>query len=256
MLTRQQIPNLLTFARVAAVPASLAIMLIAPPWAAIALLWIFIAASLTDFLDGYLARRWNATSALGTMLDPVADKLLVALMLVYLVVLEGGIASPEFTPANAGAARLAMEGYAPIIPASGAPATTHDLFVFFHPSALSPLFLPVIVILLRELYISGLREFLAARQIALPVSTSGKWKTALQMLAIFCLLVGHAYGGGTQPLFCAAPLVAAFSQACALVDSALLRAAQFTGLPLLYLSALLALTSAIAYTRASLKSLA
>lgn len=185
MLSRRQIPNLLTFARVAAVPLSLVLMLAAPAWNA-ALLWIFIAAALTDFFDGALARRWQAVSPLGTLLDPVADKLLVALMLLYL--LWGGDAAS--------------------------------------PAALFP---PVVVILLRELYIAGLREFLAARQIALPVSRGGKWKTALQMLAITLLLARGAYGD----------------------------LAPWTdfGLPLLIASALLAFTSAVSYTRASLKHL-
>ncbi|MDX2095593.1 MAG: CDP-diacylglycerol--glycerol-3-phosphate 3-phosphatidyltransferase [Alphaproteobacteria bacterium] len=185
MFSRQQIPNLLTFARVAAVPVCLLLMLAAPAWNA-ALLWIFIAAALTDFLDGYLARRWQAVSPLGALLDPVADKLLVALMLLYLL-WDAAAASP------------------------------------------AALFPPVVVILLRELYIAGLREFLANRQISLPVSRGGKWKTALQMLAIALLLARGAYGD--------------------------LPPWTELGLPLLYASALLALTSAASYSRASLKHL-
>lgn len=180
MLTRQQIPNLLTFARVAAVPLCLALMILFPH-ARAALLIVFVIAAITDFFDGYLARRWNATSRLGALLDPIADKLLVALMLLYLAVLN-----------------LAA-------------------------------FLPVVIILLRELYVAGLREFLANQQISLPVSSGGKWKTALQMLAITLLLAQDAF-----------PSIAHLST---------------LGTPLLYASALLALTSAIRYTRASLKHL-
>lgn len=210
MLNRQQVPNLLTFARVLAVPVCLGIMLSNPTWKAQALLWIFIAASLTDFLDGYLARRWQVISALGTMLDPVADKLLVALMLLYLL-MEAG--------------------------------------------AMLPLFLPVTVILLRELYISGLRAFLSARQITLPVSKSGKWKTALQMIAITLLLTQLAHEIAHLPLYCFAPFTAAFSDACGASPTAIASIAATLGAPLLYASALLAFTSAVSYTRASLKHL-
>jgi cardiolipin synthase (CMP-forming) len=175
MLRRQNIPNLLTGARVAAVPLCLAVILLNPADKALTLFWIFVAACLTDFLDGYLARKWDAMSPVGTLLDPIADKLLVALMLIYLLTVLG-----------------------------------------------SDLFVPVVVILVRELYISGLREFLAARQIKLPVSRGGKLKTALQMVAIAALL---------------SPLPA------------------LPGVALLYLSAVLALSSAVAYTRASWKHL-
>ena len=96
-------------------------------------------------LDGYLARRWNCTGHIGAMLDPIADKLLVTAMLLYLL----------------------------------------------HRYGL-PL-LPVSLILLREIYISGLREYLSGRGILLPVSSGGKWKTALQMIAISTLIGSVAY---------------------------------------------------------------
>ncbi len=180
MIARARIPNLLTFARVAAVPLCLALMLFHPAPQP-ALFVIFVLASLTDFLDGHLARKWNATSAIGTLLDPVADKLLVALVLVYLAVDSRGA-----------------------------------------------LFLPAVVIILRELYISGLREFLAARQIALPVSRSGKWKTAMQMTGIGLVLGALTVVG---------PLLMKL------------------GTLLIWLSAVLALTSAVDYTRAAWRSL-
>lgn len=143
MITKRHIPNLLTVARVLAVP--LALLLMAVGSFHVVLFWIFVLAALSDFLDGYLARKWNVISAFGVMLDPVADKLLVALMLLYLL----------------------------------------------HESAL-PL-LPVAIILLREIYVSGLRDFLGSRGVELPVSSGGKWKTALQLLAIACLLGSRAY---------------------------------------------------------------
>lgn len=143
-MDKRAIPNLLTFFRVLAVPAALTIAVGFPAWHT-ALFWLFLAAAVTDFFDGYLARKWQAISPLGTLLDPVADKLLVAVILLYLV---------EYTIAPLGA---------------------------------------VAVIILRELYIAGLREFLASRGASLPVSAGGKWKTALQLAAIACLLATLAY---------------------------------------------------------------
>jgi cardiolipin synthase len=209
MLARRQIPNLLTVARVLAVPACLIIMLMFPAktmW----LLWIFIAASLTDFLDGYLARRWNATSNLGALLDPIADKLLVALMLIYLLIMLG-----------------------------------------------APLLLPVAVILLRELYISGLREFLAAKQVTLPVSKGGKLKTALQMLATIFLLGQLAYNPPNQinfPCHLVKQADGALTTSC-IDQPRLLRLAELAGMPLLQASALVALLTALHYTYAARKHL-
>lgn len=144
MSFKKSIPNMLTLGRILVVPIVLGFMVLAPgkSWPMLAL---FLAASITDFFDGYLARKWNATSPLGTMLDPIADKLLVSLMLVHLV---------TFTVA--------------------------------------PL-LPIAAMLLRELYISGLREYLATRQVPLPVSQGGKWKTALQMIAIILLMTSMTF---------------------------------------------------------------
>lgn len=138
-MRKSHIPNLLTFFRVAAMVAALVIAG-AFPWLTKLFFVLFVAAAVTDFFDGYLARKWNATSPLGTMLDPIADKLLVAVALLYLM---------KYT--------------------------------------MTPL-LPVGLILCRELAIAGLREFLALRGTALPVSRGGKWKTALQLAAIATLL--------------------------------------------------------------------
>lgn len=165
-IARAQIPNLLTFGRVAAVPVALALVLLAPGLQG-PLFLLFLAASVTDFLDGYLARKWQVTSALGALLDPIADKLLVAVMLLYLMGQYG----------------LSL--------------------------------LPVSVMLLRELYISGLREFLAAKQVALPVSKGGKLKTSLQMTGILLMLLGGwwnlatALNWGDMILWAAAALSAA-----------------------------------------------
>ena len=202
MLHRRQIPNLLTFARVLAVPVSLAIMCLAPERTML-LFVLFVAASLTDFLDGYLARRWNATSAIGALLDPIADKLLVALILIYLLTQLG-----------------------------------------------ASLLLPVSLIILRELYISGLREFLAARHITLPVSYGGKLKTALQMFGISLALGRLAFNPPHALVFpCAIvhDMKGVLTTSC-ISQPWLLRLAETAGVPLIQASAVVAVLTAIHYT--------
>lgn len=138
----QRIPNYLTAFRIAIIPPFVLLFFFdsgAARWWAAAL---FVIAGITDFFDGYLARKLNAQSSFGRFLDPIADKLLVAAALVMLV----------------------RSGEAHVIPA--------------------------IAILSREILVSGLREFLAEIQVPLPVSKLGKYKTALQMLAIFLLILG------------------------------------------------------------------
>jgi len=146
------IPNLLTYGRILAVPlivlcffveGKLAISNTAR-WVA---LWIFVVASLTAFLDGYLARIWNQTSNIGRMLDPIADKLLVASILL-LVAADQTIAGWSLWAA--------------------------------------------IIILCREILVSGLREYLAALKVSVPVTRIAKWKTTAQMVAIAFLLAGPA----------------------------------------------------------------
>ncbi|MBA4274996.1 MAG: CDP-diacylglycerol--glycerol-3-phosphate 3-phosphatidyltransferase [Alphaproteobacteria bacterium] len=148
-MTRAQIPMLLTYARIAAIPAMVVLWSIPVPHAPWWVLGLFAFASLTDFLDGWLARRWHVTSALGAMLDQIADKLLVATVLIML---------------------------------------TYDHHI---PAALA------IVLLLRELLVSGLREFAGLRAIPLPVSKGGKWKTALQMIGLTLALyaIGREHVG-------------------------------------------------------------
>jgi len=84
------IPNVLTWLRIAAIPLFVAILYIDESWlttsqANIIATVIFVAAAITDWFDGYLARKWNQTSAFGAFLDPVADKLMVAAALIVLV---------------------------------------------------------------------------------------------------------------------------------------------------------------------------
>ncbi len=142
------LPNLLTYGRVAAVPIVVGCLFYPGiDWMRWAALGIFVAAAITDFLDGYLARALSQQSALGQMLDPIADKLLVAAVLMMLV------ADHTISSYTLGAA---------------------------------------IVILCREILVSGLREFLAELKVPLPVSRIAKWKTTLQLVALGFLIAGPA----------------------------------------------------------------
>ena len=138
------IPNLLTYARIVAVPAVVASFYIPGKAGPITALAFFVAAAITDFFDGYLARAWGQQSALGRMLDPIADKLLVAAALLVLLA-EGTIGDWSLWAA--------------------------------------------LIILSREILVSGLRESLATVQVSVPVSRLAKWKTTVQMVAIAFLLV-------------------------------------------------------------------
>jgi cardiolipin synthase len=145
--TAYSLPNVLTYARIAAIPAVVLCFYVANPTSRWIAVGIFVAAAITDFLDGYLARIWQQQSELGRMLDPIADKLLVAACLLMLAS-DGTIANWSL--------------------------------------------LAAIVILCREILVSGLREFLAQLQVSVPVTQLAKWKTAAQMTAIGFLLAGPA----------------------------------------------------------------
>jgi cardiolipin synthase (CMP-forming) len=142
------LPNVLTYGRIVAVPVLAGVLFFGEGngarWLAFA---IFVAACITDWLDGYLARIWEQQSNLGRMLDPIADKLLVGatlLMLVYAGTLTG------------------WSIWAGII------------------------------ILSREILVSGLREFLAELNVKVHVTQLAKWKTAVQFVALAVLLAGPA----------------------------------------------------------------
>ena len=176
MLSKESTPNLLSVLRALLVVPALSVWWLQPftlsyPF----LLGIFSLAAASDFIDGYLARKWQVQSPFGAMIDQITDKLVVVTFLVILLV---------------------------------------DQAVWW---------LPALVIILREIYVSGLREYLALAQIPMPVLGLGKWKTATQMLAILALL-------GTVVF--AAPLLA------------------LVGNLLLSIAALLALISAVQYSRA------
>ena len=142
------LPNILTYGRLAAVPIVVGGLLATDAlWMRWACLAVFILAGITDFLDGYLARAWSQQSSLGRMLDPIADKLLVAATLMVLV------ADRTITGWSLWAA---------------------------------------IVILCREILVSGLREFLGELRVSVPVSRVAKYKTTLQLVAIGFLIAGPA----------------------------------------------------------------
>jgi cardiolipin synthase len=148
------IPNLLTYGRILAVPLIVLCFFLegrleSSDFARWSALGLFVAASLTDYLDGYLARIWKQTSNIGRMLDPIADKLLVATCLMLLA------ADPV--------------------------ETIHGWSLW-----------AAIVILCREILVSGLREYLAELKVSLPVTQLAKWKTTMQMVAIGFLLAGPA----------------------------------------------------------------
>ena len=148
------LPNLLTISRIVVIPAIFLSVYITSMWWAVFAAVLFIIASITDYFDGYLARARGETSALGRLLDPIADKLLVTSALVVLLAKPGMV-----------------------------------------ETKLS--FIPVIVILCRELLASGLREFLREVNVGLPVTRLAKWKTGFQMTALsMILLKGVWYWGG------------------------------------------------------------
>jgi len=158
------VPNLLTIARVSAV--------VPVVWAVLHGHWLlafglFAAAALTDFFDGWLARRWNQTSAFGRFLDPIADKLMVAAVLVALP-----------------AARLWNPGLCPEMPGVS-DSELACVSALPHPSTWAS-----VAILTRELLVSGLREFVGPLNVVVHVSKAAKWKTALQLIAIALVLAG------------------------------------------------------------------
>jgi len=176
---KRNLPNYLTYLRIAVIPALVLVFFLQGEWSYYLSTFLFFIAGVSDWLDGYLARTWQVQSNLGRFLDPIADKLLVATALLLLV-----------------------------------KADRADL-------------LPAIAIVCREILVSGLREFLAEIRVSVPVSKLAKFKTAAQMLAIGCLLLG---AGGPEWLH-----------------------SESLGRFLLWLAALLTLVTGYAYLRTGLK---
>ena len=142
----KKIPNILTIGRIIIVPIFVITFYLPGFYGDIIPFALFVIASFTDFLDGLLARMYKEESKLGELLDPIADKIIVATALILLV-MDGTIKNYEVIAA--------------------------------------------IIILIREILISGLREFLAKGKIKLPVSNLAKAKTFLQMFSISILLTGE-----------------------------------------------------------------
>jgi CDP-diacylglycerol--glycerol-3-phosphate 3-phosphatidyltransferase/cardiolipin synthase len=147
------LPNILTLSRIFAVPL-LVFLLWSPGWFDYALAFVlYCLMGITDYFDGYLARAKGTVSRLGVFLDPIADKIMIAAVIVMLI----------FTRRSGGE---------PVI---------HDIHV-----------IAALIILLREITVSGLREFLAGLQVSIPVSQLAKWKTTFQLVALGALILGGA----------------------------------------------------------------
>ncbi len=145
MLT--SLPNLLTLLRIVIIPVLVALFYFPGDLTRWLACGLFAIAGITDYFDGYLARHRNEVSPLGRFLDPIADKLLVAAVILMLVG-RGGI-----------------EGL---------------------------VILRALVILCREILVSGLREYRAEIRVPMPVSKMAKWKTVIQMVDLGFLIVGDA----------------------------------------------------------------
>jgi len=141
-----QLPNALTLARIVLIPAIVLTFFLPGLEARWAAAGLFVLAAVTDWFDGWLARALKVQSDFGRVLDPIADKLLVAAVLLLL----------------AGFDRLSDFGL-----------------------------VAAVIILFREVLVSGLREFMAERGVGMPVTKLAKWKTTVQLVALPLLLVGN-----------------------------------------------------------------
>jgi CDP-diacylglycerol--glycerol-3-phosphate 3-phosphatidyltransferase len=147
------LPNLLTLSRIFAVPILVFLLWTPTPVDYLITFVLYCIVGITDYFDGYLARAQGQISRLGQFLDPIADKIMVAAVILVLV-------------------SSRQPGAEPII---------HG----FH-------LIPAGVILLREIIVSGLREFLAPMQVSVPVSKLAKWKTTFQLVALGALILAGA----------------------------------------------------------------
>jgi cardiolipin synthase len=150
-----RLPNILTILRILLVPVFAFAFALPGETARLVAFAIFCVAGASDALDGFAARKLQASSDFGRMLDPIADKILVAVALMMLVA-EGSVPQFNLTPGLLSALKL----------------------------------VPALVILAREILVSGLREFLAGARVSVPVSRIAKMKTAIQMIAIGAMILG------------------------------------------------------------------
>ena len=150
------LPNLLTLSRIVALPL-LVWLLWWPQWEAgyAAAFVLYCLMGITDYFDGYLARAQGTVSKLGMFLDPIADKIMVACVILMLV---------------------------------GTRFEDRAIITGVHLIA-------ALIILLREIMVSGLREFLGGIQVSVPVSKLAKWKTTMQLVALGALILAGAFPG-------------------------------------------------------------
>ena len=147
------LPNLLTLSRIFAVPILVFLLWRPAPLDYAITFVLYCIVGITDYFDGYLARAQGQISRLGQFLDPIADKIMIGAVLIMLISSRKSNPIPEI-------------------------AGLHII--------------PALVILLREIIVSGLREFLAGLQVSVPVSALAKWKTTLQLIALGALILGGA----------------------------------------------------------------
>jgi CDP-diacylglycerol--glycerol-3-phosphate 3-phosphatidyltransferase len=143
---KKSLPMWITWSRmVLCIPIAVVVLTMDSPLAGYVAAALFILASLTDWADGYFARRFDAQSTMGKFMDPIADKILVSTILILMIPL--GV--------------LGRDG--PIL---------------------------VILLLSRDILIGGIRSIAAADRLIIDAKATGKWKTAVQMVAIPCILIG------------------------------------------------------------------
>jgi CDP-diacylglycerol--glycerol-3-phosphate 3-phosphatidyltransferase len=147
------LPNLLTLSRILAVPILVFLLWRPQPIDYAITFVLYCVVGITDYFDGYLARAQGQISRLGQFLDPIADKIMVAAVLMMLISSRKSNPIPEI-------------------------AGLHII--------------PALVILLREIIVSGLREYLAPLNVSVPVSALAKWKTTLQLVSLGALILGGA----------------------------------------------------------------
>ena len=147
------LPNLLTLSRILAVPILVFLLWRPLPIDYAITFVLYCIVGITDYFDGYLARAQGRISRLGQFLDPIADKIMVAAVLMMLISSRKSNPVPEIDGLN---------------------------------------IIPALVILLREIIVSGLREYLAPLNVSVPVSRLAKWKTTLQLVALGALILGGA----------------------------------------------------------------
>ena len=150
------LPNLLTLSRIFAVPILVFLLWQPKPFDYAITFVLYCLVGITDYFDGYLARAHGQISKLGQFLDPIADKIMVAAVIMMLVSTRSKSGDPVI----------------------------HDLHL-----------IPALIILLREIIVSGLREFLAELRVSMPVSHLAKWKTTFQLVALGALILGGAVPG-------------------------------------------------------------